>query len=186
MFCSSSVFLSSLPFPLSPTVSWAFFPTICSAGWGSLWKEERTWQTHPDRWIKFYAQDCPRFRGEALRIRYEDEKRNTKHAKELFVVVHQYFLACSEGEMCSRFSVLASESFYVHPATWNQYESLNRNFLVMRWIVCAPSCKSYKYHNLDKLILEFDKNLWIWFNFVSHHSLWYRLSFVRLLPFFSP
>lgn len=130
MFCSSSVFLSSLPFPLSLPLcpGHSFRPSVQRGGVHSK-NEEHTWQAHLDRWIKFDAQYCPRFRGGLLRIKYQDETKYTKRTKDPFVAVHQYFLACSEGEMCSRFSVLASESkcFYVHPATRNEIEKLFRH-----------------------------------------------------------
>lgn len=72
----------SLSLSSSPTVSWAFSPAICSEGWGSLWKEEHTWQTYPHRWIKFYAQDCPRFRGETVWISHEHEKNGIQSAQK--------------------------------------------------------------------------------------------------------
>lgn len=55
-----------------------------------------------------------------------EKGKNTKRTEELFVAALQYFLARSEGEMCSRFSHLASESNNsdAHPVTQNQYKNV--------------------------------------------------------------
>lgn len=62
-----------------------------------------------------------------------EKRKNTKRTEELFVAALQYFLVRSEGEMCSRFSHLTSESNNsdAHPVTQNQYKNVQEKTFIV-------------------------------------------------------